>query len=103
MQYLTQWSPKDTSQRVSFSPTQRPKPVAMLNDNVTIIGSWIEAIDMEAVSSDLKRVINNVSMAFPHAGVFSAAHDPANKILQPLDLGVCELSYTPRISSLTTS
>ena len=90
MQYLTQWSSEDTSQRFSFSPAKRPKPVAMLNDNVTITGSWIEAKDMEAVSTTYKRMINNITMAFPHAGVFSAAHDPANKILQPLDLGVCK-------------
>ena len=74
----------------------------MLNDNVTITGSWIEAIDMEAVSSTHKRVINNVSMTFPHAGVFSAARDPANKILQPLDLGVCKLSHCLRILTLTS-
>ena len=65
----------------------------MLNDNVTIIGSWIEARPMEAH----KRVVNNITMAFPHAGVFSAAHDPVNKILQPLDLGVCKRYYCPRI------
>ena len=103
MQYLTQWSTKDTSQRLSFSPTNRPNPVATLNDNVTIIGSWIEAKDMEAVSSVNKRVVNNVSMAFPHAGVFSAAHDPVNKILQPLDLGVCKQYHHPRIPPLTAS
>lgn len=72
----------------------------MLNDNVTIVGSWI---DMEAVSSTSERVVNNITMAFPHAGVFSAAHDPVNKILQPLDLGVCRLYYCPRIITLTIS
>ena len=59
--------------------------------------------DMEAVSSIHKRVVNNVSMAFPHAGVFSAAHDPVNKILQPLDLGVCRSYHRPRILILTAS
>ncbi|KAL8794729.1 MAG: hypothetical protein Q9195_002683 [Heterodermia aff. obscurata] len=59
MQYLSQWSSKDTSQRFSFGPTKRPNPVAMLNDNVTITGSWIEAKDMEKVSATYKRVVNN--------------------------------------------
>ena len=95
MQYLSQWYSEDTSQRASFSPTKRPNPVAMLNDNITITGSWIDAKPMEAVSD--RCVINNITMAFPHTGVFSAAHDPTNQILQPLDLGVCKLYHLSRI------
>lgn len=49
---------------------QRPAPQTMLYDNITMIGSWIEAqySDTEQTSKDHERVINNVSLALPHPG-----------------------------------
>ena len=60
----------------------------MLYDNTTVRGSWIEVQNMSEVSSTHNRMVNNVTMAFPHAGVFTAAHDPSNGIIQPSDLEV---------------
>ena len=88
MQYLTPWSWKNSSRAHSSDLAKRPQPVAMLHDNITVTGQWIEITDMIAASTTHKRIINNVSMAFPHAGVPKAAHDPENKLMQPSDLEV---------------
>ena len=39
-------------------------------------------------SKVFKRIINNVSLAMPHAGVYAAAYDKRNAIIQPADLDV---------------
>jgi len=62
--------------------------VAMLYDNTTIQGSWINVQNMADLSTQYNRIVNNVSMALPHSGVFAAARDPINNIVQPEDLDV---------------
>lgn len=57
---------------------------------------------MTAAYIKYNRVINNVTMSMPHAGVFSAAHDPKNGILQPEDLeGLGEYSIRASVVSPT--
>ncbi|KAI3395496.1 hypothetical protein diail_1282 [Diaporthe ilicicola] len=72
----------------SLNMTQRPPAQAMLYDNITMIGSWIEAQNSNTSQSfeTYKRVVNNVSLAFPHPGVYKAATNHENNILQPSDL-----------------
>lgn len=61
----------------------------MMYDNTTVQGSWINVENMTEVSARFgSRIINNVSMAMPHSGVFAAARDPLNNIIQPQDLAV---------------
>lgn len=65
----------------------------MLYDNTTVVGSWLPAEDMAQLSrkystSHFSRVVINVTAAMPHAGVFAAARDPINDILQPQDFKV---------------
>lgn len=60
----------------------------MLYDNTTVEGSWINVPDMAADSKKFGRIINNVTMAMPHAGVSEAARDPNNNIIQPKELNV---------------
>lgn len=50
--------------------------------------SWIdtEYADVAKTSASHNRIINNVSLALPHPGVYAAATDPLNDILQPDDL-----------------
>lgn len=60
----------------------------MLYDNTTVKGSWIHQSDMGELSSKYDRIVNNVTMAMPHSGVFGAARDPRNGIVQPQDLRV---------------
>lgn len=60
----------------------------MLYDNTTVTGTWVATNQSNVTMAFGKynRIINNVTMSMPHAGVFSAAHDPKNGILQPEDL-----------------
>lgn len=66
----------------------RPNAQAMLYDNITMHGSWIEAQYSNASESfeTHQRIINNISMALPHPGVYKAATNDDNNILQPSDL-----------------
>lgn len=63
--------------------TTRPDPVGLLYDNTTVTGSWLGAENMTELSDRYGRIINNITMAMPHAGVFAAARDPINRIRQP--------------------
>jgi len=60
----------------------------MLYDNTTVTGSWImlNTSDITAAYREHNRVINNVSLAMPHAGVLAAAQNSENAILQPEEL-----------------
>ena len=86
MQYLAAWSEtRDTTNR-SSDLRLRPKPVGMLYDNTTVQGSWINVQNSSGLSREHERTIINVTAAYPHSGVFTAARDPINNILQPQDL-----------------
>jgi hypothetical protein len=105
VQFLSTW------QNISLGGTgmpsniaDRPRPNGMLYDNTTVTGSWVlpEYSDMTASYEQHKRIINNVSMSMPHAGVLSAAHDPINNILQPEELaGVGEYYLRASVVSPT--
>lgn len=66
----------------------RPPPVAVLFDNTTVRGQWItpSGEDITKDSKNAGRLIQNVTMAMPHANVFHAVRNPNNKILQPDDI-----------------
>ncbi|KAI0470683.1 hypothetical protein GGR56DRAFT_683754 [Xylariaceae sp. FL0804] len=67
---------------------QRPVAKHNLYDNTTMVSAWIEGENSDTPSqfAEFGRVINNVTLAMPHPGVYAAATDPKNKILQPSDL-----------------
>ncbi|RYP45232.1 hypothetical protein DL768_008395 [Monosporascus sp. mg162] len=67
---------------------KRPNGKHNLFDNTTMVSSWIETEygDVAANFEAHNRIINNVTIAMPHPGVYSAATDPINGILQPSDL-----------------
>ncbi|MCJ1248653.1 hypothetical protein MMC30_005871 [Trapelia coarctata] len=85
MQYMGVWASNIDSGKVSADLKKRPLPVGMLYDNTTVQGSWISVSDMPAVSQKYGRIVNNVTMAMPHSGVFAAAMEPLNQIMQPQD------------------
>ena len=69
--------------------TARPDAVGLMYDNTTVHGSWINQQNMTEVSLKFNgRIINNISLAMPHASIFAAARDPINNIMQPQDLMV---------------
>lgn len=57
--------------------------MALLFDNTTVTGSWISESNITANFETFHRIVNDVTMAMPHAGVFFAARDERNGIIQP--------------------
>lgn len=91
MQYLSNWTNSIARGVGSDQLSQRPAPLGMLYDNTTIQGSWIHLENVTEISQkyspeDYARIVMNVTMAMPHAGVFAATRDPVNNIMQPQDL-----------------
>jgi hypothetical protein len=96
--YLSTWNDIRKSANGSSNPSQRPQGYALLNENTTVTGSWIDIVDIAKASAEARRIVNNVSMAMPHAGVSLAAYDEKNRIIQPK---VCNrANYRRPISNL---
>jgi len=71
---------------------------------ISVAGSWVQrgTSNIEAAFKEYNRIVNNITMSMPHAGVFSAARDRKNDILQPEDLaGVGEYSLRAAVVSPT--
>ena len=93
MQYLSNWTYNIARGIGTDDLSKRPMPVAMLYDNTTVQGRWIHVENMTNISqnfstSNYSRIVTNVTMAMPHAGVFAASRDSINNIMQPQDLNV---------------
>lgn len=82
-QYMTDWTQVAQSGNGTDVQMYRPPGVGLFLQNTTVNGSWIHVIDTKILSKQYNRVINNVTLAFPHVGVFQAARDPKSNILQP--------------------
>lgn len=89
--YLSSWGAISANGNTSLtgdSLAQRPPPFAMLYDNTTVIGQWITP-NSENITTDSKqhqRLVQNVTMAMPHANLVQAVGDSRNHILQPRNL-----------------
>ena len=84
IQYLASYNVSVDAKNVSASDMdKRPGPVAMLFDNTTVQGVWAEPIDMAKAEKENGRIINNVTMRIPHAGVFGAAKLVDNGLPSP--------------------
>jgi len=69
------------------SMAERPPVAAIVFDNTTVTAAWIAGEEHKEVGYKAgDRIINNVTLAMPHPGVFLAATHPVNGILQPGDL-----------------
>ncbi|KAK7989565.1 TPR domain-containing protein [Apiospora arundinis] len=80
----------------------RPVGTAILNDNITVTSSWVntEYSDPGKLFKEHKRIVNNVTLAMPHPGVYEAAINEKNGILQPNDLsGVGEYRINASVVS----
>lgn len=69
--FMTKWRDINyNGSTASRNITERATAQAMLFDNITMIGSWIEGqySDTEENSKTHERIINNVSLALPHPG-----------------------------------
>ena len=85
---MSDWTNYTAHGNGSFDLRDRPRVPATLYGNTTVIGSWVDVWNMTQISNGHGRIVNNVSLAFPHPGVAAAAQDVRNKILQPAELGV---------------
>lgn len=89
---------------VSSDIGDRPQAPGMLFDNTTVVGSWVatNTSNMNASYAQYQRIVNNVTVSMPHAGIFSAARDQINGILQPEELaGVGEYAISASVISPT--
>lgn len=80
----------------------RPNGTTLLYDNTTMTSSWIEMqySNVTAHHETYGRIINNVTLAMPHPGVYAAAKNSINGILQPDDLsGVGEYAIKAGVVS----
>ena len=86
MQFFAQWTEyTNRTPAGSAQMNERPLPVGMLWDNTTLRGQWVETHDVADKFVELNRLINNVTLAMPHAAVVNAARHRKNQILQPHD------------------
>jgi hypothetical protein len=93
--YMSSW--QQAAINGTTDQKKRPPGFALLHENTTIIPQWINVLDTVAESKKHKRAINSVALAFPHAGVFAAARDQRNDLLQPEELN-SEGTYSVRAS-----
>ena len=108
MNFMTSWSAiHDNATDAPTDLRERPAGTTLLFDNTTMHAAWIETHTSnvtQLAEEDVYggRIINNVSMAMPHPGVYQAATAPHNGILQPDDLsGVGEYSIRAGVVSPT--
>jgi len=84
--YMAFWDSIASAGNGSRDLAERPPGYGLLNENTTVTAQWIERKDSEDLYTDYGRIINNVSLAMPHAGVSAAARDARNEIVQPNEL-----------------
>lgn len=103
MNFMTTWNViNENGTGVMGTLDQRPVGTTLLFDNTTMTSSWIKTATANATAKfeEHGRIINNVSLAMPHPGVYAAATTKENRILQPDDLaGVGEYSIRAGVVS----
>jgi hypothetical protein len=83
---MSYWSATSKAGNGSTVLEQRPNGYGLLFDNTSVTPAWIEQVAVEDSSKKFGRIVNNVSLAMPHAGIFQAARDERNGIIQPDEL-----------------
>ncbi|KAK8056648.1 hypothetical protein PG993_001875 [Apiospora rasikravindrae] len=104
LSFMKSWQIRNnvTSESPGLDMQSRPVGTAILYDNTTLTSAWIntEYSDPKKAFDTHKRIVNNVTLAMPHPGVYAAATDPRNKILQPSALsGVGEYQIKASVVS----
>lgn len=79
--YLSDWQERVQNGNGTTVLADRPQAFALLSENTTVTGKWIETRNEMTLLHG--RVVNNITMAMPHAAVTSAARDGLNEIMQP--------------------
>ena len=84
--YLSYWADEVANGNGTSDQLYRPQGFGLFMDNTTANATWIEIIDTNKTSHHFGRIVNNVTLAFPHSGIFQAARDPRTNLVQPEDL-----------------
>jgi hypothetical protein len=84
--YLAEWDKVAVNGNGSSDLSRRPQGFGLLYENTTVTAQWVNIANTAEVSKEYGRAINNVSLAMPHSGVFAAARDQRNGIMQPEEL-----------------
>ncbi|KAK7409330.1 hypothetical protein QQX98_008509 [Neonectria punicea] len=107
LNFMSTWTTiSDNGTIVRNDMTKRPFGTMVLYDNTTMYSEWIETehSNVTALYEKTGRIINNVTLAMPHPGVYAAATLPENGILQPDDLsGVGEYTVRAGVVSPATN
>ncbi|KAF4983995.1 hypothetical protein FZEAL_700 [Fusarium zealandicum] len=83
--YLLAWNNTDSTE---IGPAQRPAGNTLLDNNVTMEATWVEA-DYKNVSKlhrQWERIVDNATISLPHPQVWDAFRSPSCGILQPENL-----------------
>ncbi|KAH0544753.1 hypothetical protein FGG08_001120 [Glutinoglossum americanum] len=92
--FLSEWHLRAGS-GVPTELSERPTGVGLTTNDTYVLASWLDTESAVPVRSGSGgRIINNVTMAMPHAGVVSVARDQKNNILQPSLNGFGDYSIT---------
>ena len=101
--FMTTWTNiNENGTSVVGDLKERPAGNTLLYDNTTMLSTWIETehANVTAHFEETGRIINNVTLALPHPGVYAAATARVNGILQPDDLaGVGEYAIRAGVVS----
>ncbi|OCL08619.1 hypothetical protein AOQ84DRAFT_37209 [Glonium stellatum] len=85
--YLSYWTAISTAKNGTTDLKLRPQGFGLLHENTSITASWVQVVNVPDASKQFGgRIINNASLAMPHSGIFQAARDPRNDIIQPEEL-----------------
>lgn len=97
--YLDNWvdyAGNGNAESIEYSG--RPPPVGMIFQNTTVRGQWITPSNENITADSTTRLVQNVTMAMPHANIINAARDRINDIMQPSDLNEDSGRYTIKAS-----
>ncbi|KAF7563202.1 hypothetical protein G7046_g905 [Stylonectria norvegica] len=101
--FMSTWtSINENGTSITTDLAERPPGSTLLYDNTTMTSAWIETehSNVTAHWTTYGRIINNVTLASPHPGVYAAATLSENGILQPDDLaGVGEYAIRAGVVS----
>ncbi|OJD33351.1 uncharacterized protein BKCO1_3100033 [Diplodia corticola] len=81
--YVAEWDYLARNKTAGTTKESRVPAFSQFHSEILVNGTWLDVSAFEWSG----RIINNVTLAMPHAGVLSAAWDERNDILQPSELG----------------